>query len=46
MFGEFTIWVKKINNLQEQDHVQKFVLSSEALDILYVRVGIILQLDQ
>ena len=39
MFGEFTIWVKKINNLQEQDDVQKFVLSSEVLDILYVPSG-------
>lgn len=39
VFGEFTLWVKKITKLQEQNEVQKFVLSSETLDVLYVPNG-------
>lgn len=39
MFGEFTILVKKIGAVQEQNEIQKFKLSNNSLDVLYVPNG-------
>ena len=39
MVGEFTILVKKIKMVDAQDEIQKFTLSSDTLDVLYVPNG-------